>query len=126
MVTFFIVAAWLDVSNHCALGELLEAGETPSVHEKSPGRPAPAKEHDDDDAACCTTLKAVTPAKVAATPNTLDYVLKDFTATAILFQLVVRSPQGTKLDTGPPGAVSFSESVLQRSLLAHAPPVFLS
>lgn len=27
------------------------------------------------------------------------------------------------LDTGPPGALTFAESVLQRSILAHAPPV---
>jgi hypothetical protein len=27
------------------------------------------------------------------------------------------------LDTGPPGACSFAELILQRSLLAHAPPV---
>jgi hypothetical protein len=27
------------------------------------------------------------------------------------------------LDTGPPGAITFAESVLQRSVLAHAPPV---
>jgi hypothetical protein len=26
------------------------------------------------------------------------------------------------LDTGPPGAFSFAELILQRSLLAHAPP----
>ena len=35
-----------------------------------------------------------------------------------------RVPQ--ELDTGPPFAGSFAESVLQRSLLAHAPPVSLS
>jgi hypothetical protein len=28
------------------------------------------------------------------------------------------------LDTGPPGARSFAELILQRSVLAHAPPVF--
>jgi hypothetical protein len=27
------------------------------------------------------------------------------------------------LDTGPPGARSFAELILQRSLLAHAPPI---
>jgi hypothetical protein len=27
------------------------------------------------------------------------------------------------LDTGPPGARSFAELILQRSVLAHAPPV---
>ena len=27
-----------------------------------------------------------------------------------------------ELDTGPPGAGSFAETVLQRSILAHAPP----
>lgn len=28
-----------------------------------------------------------------------------------------------EFDTGPPGARTFAESVLQRSILAHAPPV---
>jgi hypothetical protein len=27
------------------------------------------------------------------------------------------------LDTGPPGSISFAELILQRSILAHAPPV---
>jgi hypothetical protein len=31
-----------------------------------------------------------------------------------------------QLGTGPPSVSSFAESVLQRSILAHAPPVFLS
>jgi len=31
-----------------------------------------------------------------------------------------------ELDTGPPFAGSFAESVLQRSILAHAPPFSLS
>jgi hypothetical protein len=29
------------------------------------------------------------------------------------------------LDTGPPGAFSFAELILQQSLLAHAPPVLV-
>jgi hypothetical protein len=31
--------------------------------------------------------------------------------------------RGATLDTGPPGATSFAELVLQRSILAHAPPI---
>jgi len=31
-----------------------------------------------------------------------------------------------ELDTGPPGSRSFAELILQRSILAHAPPLFLS
>jgi hypothetical protein len=31
--------------------------------------------------------------------------------------------QPVSLDTGPPRSLSFAESVLQRSVLAHAPPV---
>ena len=32
------------------------------------------------------------------------------------------APAPLLLDTGPPGAHSFAELILQRSLLAHAPP----
>jgi hypothetical protein len=31
-----------------------------------------------------------------------------------------------ELDTGPPSSRSFAELILQRSILAHAPPFFLS
>jgi hypothetical protein len=30
-----------------------------------------------------------------------------------------------ELDTGPPFVHTFAESVLQRSILAHAPPIFV-
>jgi hypothetical protein len=42
------------------------------------------------------------------------------------FAFIANSQHATSpllLDTGPPGARSFAELILQRSILAHAPPV---
>ena len=74
---------------------------------------------------CCKTLRAVTVAKVSATANTLDFVLKPFFTDTTLSVISRPSRVLIALDTGPPEALSFSESVLQRSLLAHAPPHFV-
>ena len=41
---------------------------------------------------------------------------------ARLFCIRCRAVAPLLLDTGPPGAFSFAELILQRSLLAHAPP----
>jgi hypothetical protein len=84
---------------------------------------APAK-HDDRsrDMPCCKTLRAVTPVKISVAANTLDFVLKDYFQNETLPEILPPPRSLLALDTGPPGALSFSESVLQRSILAHAPP----
>ena len=60
--------------------------------------------------------------KINASTKTLDFVLKKYFPNAALPEISRPSSLLLALDTGPPGALSFSESVLQRSLLAHAPP----
>ena len=44
-----------------------------------------------------------------------DYVAAVLTPPRVVAQLLA-------LNTGPPRSLSFAESVLQRSILAHAPP----
>jgi hypothetical protein len=117
-------AAWFALSNHCVLG-VLSASTAPvakgcPMHMKSSDK-TPTKQKDVD-LPCCKTLRAITVTKISAAANTLDFVLKAFfpdTTPAVISQpwrcLLA-------LDTGPPDALSFSEIVLQRSILAHAPP----
>ena len=121
--------SWLAVSNHCALGlAAIENHETASVagHDCCPSevpvQPKPAK---DPTAPCCKTLQAtaVTSAKVfQANATMLAGAPLDF-ATMIVDGPALHSIVASRfLDTGPPGGRTFAESVLQRSLLAHAPP----
>jgi hypothetical protein len=48
--------------------------------------------------------------------------LRDYTA-EILREPANVTVEIQALDTGPPGYFSFAESVLQESMLSHAPPV---
>jgi hypothetical protein len=72
---------------------------------------------------CCKTLRAVTVSKTKVTANILDFVLRPFFTEATLSALSQPERDFIALDTGPPEALSFSESVLQQSILAHAPPL---
>jgi len=125
-VTLLAITAWLGVSNHCALGALSPVAKTPAVHAHCPGHSAPAKQRKGEEMPCCKTLKAITSAKVSPTANVLDFTLKDFLSVVILKDVSQGHTLVLERETGPPGALSFSESVLQRSILAHAPPSSLS
>ena len=72
---------------------------------------------------CCKTLRAITVSKTTTTANMLDFVLRPFFADAALSVISRPARVLIALDTGPPRAISFSELVLQRSVLAHAPPL---
>jgi hypothetical protein len=122
--------SWLAVSNHCALGlAAIENHGTEAVAEQHdccasdvPTTPRPAK---NPATPCCKTLRATT-ASFAKTYQVQLTVLPKPTLEFIAV-LVTEPPRLSlalhTLDTGPPGEQTFAESVLQRSLLAHAPPV---
>ena len=120
------VISWLAISNHCALGlaAVADHAEAVSKHDccasDLPVKPDRGK---DSAAPCCKTLLATSaaPAKfceariILLVSATLDSAIVGLTLPAreiAAFQF---------LDTGPPGR-TFAESVLQQSLLAHAPP----
>ena len=88
-------------------------------------RSAPSKSGDEQ-TPCCKVLKAVTIAKVNVGANAVDFVAKEYLSAGLALEISRAQTQTLGLDTGPPGALSFSESVLQRSILAHAPPLSLS
>jgi hypothetical protein len=123
-IILLMMVAWLALSNHCVIGACattVPVAKGCPMHAESPGKtPAQSK---DTNQQCCKTLRAVVAAKMSVKANTLDFVLKPFLVEAK--SLVITEPSRflLALDTGPPGALSFSESVLQRSILAHAPPV---
>lgn len=84
---------------------------------------APAKQKPATHPPCCKELRAVASpvAKSIALVPRLEGS-RDYAAEIFLPPPHV-AIEAFALDTGPPGAITFAESVLQRSILAHAPPV---
>lgn len=118
------IFSWLAISNHCAFSTLaLEANTTESAcpfHSqpaKTPPPPAGLQ--------CCKILRAIVPtitkgwARSEAGVSNADLCFEKLAFIANSQSAI--SP--LLLDTGPPGARSFAELILQRSILAHAPPV---
>ena len=128
--TFSLVAlaAWLLASNHCALAAFMpvaqEAVSTSHCH-GSPESPEPEhKERECDGSKCCKSL-SVPSLAFAKEVVSYDASLSIANAYLIFEQHVFGSGHEApiaEIDTGPPRRVSFAESVLQRSILAHAPP----
>ena len=87
-----------------------------------PTDPAPANK---TSSPCCKTLRivSVVPAEAPLWNSTGFAGLPSDLVTAVVG--LPRSAEAASLflDTGPPGAGTFAEIVLQRSLLAHAPPL---
>ena len=122
-VALLALFALFSVSNHCALGAVaVTAAKTTSqppcpFHSKAP-------EKKSNDVACCKVLRATLatiPKSVAR--DTFQFSNIDLHATESALLQVPRLVLATPYhDTGPPGKNWFIESVLQRSILAHAPP----
>jgi len=130
-VVLTTVVAWLSISNHCAIGALVAAKtQSPIAKMHCHGnQPSPSKKSSEEEMPCCKVLRAT----LAGQGKIVQVASKDFlpiqsriVAQVILADEAQLRPVPEELDTGPPFAGSFAESVLQRSLLAHAPPVSLS
>lgn len=128
MIALLTVVAWFLAANHCAVGDLTAPlSEASTGHEhcgSSSDAPAEKEEPNDCDALnCCKSLSA--PASFAKKLVGYDkafYALTDYVVSEIVFASELHDASISELDTGPPPALGFAESVLQRSLLAHAPP----
>jgi hypothetical protein len=120
--------AWFVISNHC----MLDAAISPTVeavspddccpmHASMPGHPAKPKE-DRGLQLCCKNL----PATALKSSQHLFFFVASFLASYFDQDPIFAPGRDERpllcLGTGPPGAFSFSELVLQRSLRAHAPP----
>ena len=124
LVASVLFCAWFVATNHCALGLMNPASA--EEHEHCPGHDSPAKSDDSGESqlACCKTIHAApVPGKIAVDPARLLVELQ-LLVVAVLEPARVEKPLPSEaFDTGPPFVVSFAESVLQRSLLGHAPPL---
>jgi len=118
--------AWISISNHCALGALIANTNSVVAPMRCHGnQPAPSKKSGEEEMPCCKLLRAT----VTSDAKIVQVAGKNFLPAqiTIIAEIIFaneaklhRTP--LELDTGPPFAESFAESVLQRSILAHAPP----
>jgi len=124
VIVAIAICSWFAISNHCAFSTLaLEANTTESAcpfHSqpaKTPPPPAGIQ--------CCKILRAVVPTVTKGWARN-DAGVSDVDLYFEELAIIANSQSATSpllLDTGPPGARSFAELILQRSILAHAPPV---
>jgi hypothetical protein len=117
------ICSWIALSNHCAFAAI--ATKTDSAQAACPFHSNPAKQKQQTtQVQCCKVLRAV----VLAQPKSWGRDHADFSHVDLyiedraLIACCLRPLAPLLLDTGPPDAVSFAELILQRSLLAHAPP----
>jgi len=117
------ICSWIAVSNHCAFAAV--ATEIDTAQTDCPFHSKPAKQKkQSSQVQCCKVLRAVVFAKTKDwTRNDAKFCNANFPAQAGVFVVCSsRVVAPLLLDTGPPGAFSFAELVLQQSLPAHAPP----
>jgi hypothetical protein len=122
-VVALAICSWIAVSNHCAFAAV--ASEIGKAQTECPFHSKPAKQNEQSSQVqCCKVLRAVVFAKTKDwARDDAQFCDANFPVQAGAF--VVHSPRAVApllLDTGPPGAFSFAELILQSSLLAHAPP----
>jgi hypothetical protein len=126
-IVLVTIAAWFVASDHCALANALTHPIAAlSAQEHCPSHSQPENKHSQGKLLCCKSLVATTaPTKIFAGYDTNLFVARPYLATDPLLVFAHHDAPSAELDTGPPGVRTFAESVLQRSILAHAPP-FLS
>ncbi len=124
MVVLLAGLAWTVASNHCAFAALKSVA--PNSHSCCAAK-KPAKQ-ELPSLQCCEAFNVPIPEQVTA-PQGQFHALKPVWTTEESFAVSAPPPVATAVEfheTGPPGVFSFAESVLNRSLLAHAPPFFVA
>ena len=118
--------SWFSLVNHCELAAATAPKPTQahSCCENDKGaHKAPVKNNQHSSIACC---KGGHPAIASIGETALSSDLSSAPPADLIASIVFRdvplSADILELDTGPPFASSFAEVVLQRSILAHAPP----
>jgi hypothetical protein len=128
-VILVTLLGWFLISNHCALGmfETAKAAAPHATCHAGTGAPSKSPGHDEQ-SPCCKTLRAtlVDLSKPLISFDASTFVLQSYLIGLAGFPEQRDLLRPLELDTGPPFCGSFAESVLQRSILAHAPPVSLS
>lgn len=114
--------AWVFASNHCAIASLAAAADQHACCHQGGSAPQPETVME-----CCQSLGAPLPAVAAAPVTHLFALLPAWTEPEGLAVPAREVPVPVEvLPHGPPGVVPFAELVLNRSLLAHAPPVVVA
>jgi hypothetical protein len=121
-VIAIVAVAWLFASNHCAFAVAEPASEHLCCHSDKGAPRLP-----DSSTQCCKALAAPVPNAIAAP----EVHWEELQPAWLQAEQVVASVETPILavdlpcDTGPPRrALSFALLILNRSLLAHAPPHF--
>jgi len=84
---------------------------------------APVKKKPVPKTPCCKDVRAVVAKCVTANPLAIRLIgIREYAAENFP-PLIHTASEIEGLATGPPGSFSFAESVLQKSLLSHAPPL---
>jgi hypothetical protein len=122
-VVFLSIAAWMVLSNHCAIGMVALPADSEVEASECPMHSAPAKKKPAAKIPCCKDLRAVAAKAAKAMAATIRLAGAQDYAVGIFFPPRQVAIEIKGLDTGPPDAFSFAESVLQQSILAHAPPL---
>jgi hypothetical protein len=123
-VVLLSLTSWFLLSNHCALAMISSPREAAPEVGGCPMHSAPAKKKPAPQTPCCNEVRAVI-AKCLAKAMALSLRFAtpcDYAAEIFGFPPRV-SLEIDGFDTGPPSCFSFAELVLQKSMLAHAPPV---
>lgn len=127
LIVIITAVAWFFISNHCVLAGFKGAPKAEaSCHQGCCGDQSPGKSKSESGVECCKTLRATLSgaAKDFAGYDTSLFALQlYFVAPGTSTNDLGPTPRALELDTGPPFASTFAESVLQRSILVHAPPV---
>jgi hypothetical protein len=119
--------SWFVLANHCVLAVAVARAQAQAHNccsKDKAGDRAPAKERQQGGGECCKTLDVTL---VPAVKNLTGFYCWSLLPAHSIALVTLADPaqskqSATELDTGPPCASSFAETVLQRSILAHAPP----
>jgi len=119
--------SWFALANHCVLAVAVARAQAQTHNccsKDKAGDKTPPKERQQGGGECCKTLDVtLAPAVKNLTGFYCWSVLPAYLIALVTLADAAQSTQSaTELDTGPPHASSFAETVLQRSILVHAPP----
>jgi hypothetical protein len=121
--------AWLVLSNHCALSEMVARHAADSADEGDCCHHSPGSKHDGSSCpqmpqGCCKTLKVAMPEGAKLLPAVVAELVPVVMEMLHALAFAPPSESAAAPDPGPPPDVpAFAELVLNRSLLSHAPPV---
>jgi hypothetical protein len=126
LTVVLLMVAWMVATNHCAFGMMKPAVAAGAAHSNCSRCPAPAKHVPREGTReCCQAIQgAPAQEKVGEKFERVQVVAMELLAVlqALTWPMPEPAVASSVFDHRPPRAASFAESVLQPSLLSHAPP----